>query len=111
MQNQQGITTHLLDRAATLDLEPGVAPQVIGAIYCPDDGVADHTMTTRSGGQSLLWHRLVRSWLGHRPRSQPPAGRLGNDWAAAGPVGPLCLRPLSAIADGSLGISVVDPLR
>ena len=48
MQNQQGIESHLLDAAAVRELEPQLSESVIGAVYCPDDGVADHTQTTRS---------------------------------------------------------------
>lgn len=47
LQNQHGITTQVLDRDAVLQLEPDVSKAVIGALYCPDDGVADHTATTR----------------------------------------------------------------
>lgn len=47
LQNQHGIATQVLDRDAVLQLEPDVSEAVIGALYCPDDGVADHTATTR----------------------------------------------------------------
>ncbi len=47
-QNQQSIPTQLLHRDALLALEPRLAPQVSAALFCPQDGVADHTMTTRS---------------------------------------------------------------
>ena len=48
MQNQQGIESHLLDAAQLRDLEPHLSESVIAAIYCPHDGVADHTATTRA---------------------------------------------------------------
>jgi len=48
LQNQQGIESQLLDAAQTRALEPGLSDKVIAAIYCPKDGVADHTATTRS---------------------------------------------------------------
>jgi sarcosine oxidase subunit beta len=46
-QQQRGIVTEVLDRAAVLALEPDVCDAVSGALYCPDDGIADHTATTR----------------------------------------------------------------
>lgn len=48
LQNQQGIESHLLSAAQTRELEPNLSQDVIAAIYCPKDGVADHTATTRS---------------------------------------------------------------
>ena len=48
LQNQQGIESHLLEAAALRELEPHLSENVIAAIYCPNDGVADHTATTRS---------------------------------------------------------------
>ncbi|MEZ4864778.1 MAG: FAD-binding oxidoreductase [Caldilineaceae bacterium] len=48
MQNQQGIETHFLSQSQTRELEPYVSEQVLGALYCPNDGVADHALTTRS---------------------------------------------------------------
>ncbi|MGH2486282.1 MAG: NAD(P)/FAD-dependent oxidoreductase, partial [Ktedonobacterales bacterium] len=46
-QRQHGIATEVLDRDAVRALEPEVSDTVSGALYCPDDGVADHTATTR----------------------------------------------------------------
>jgi sarcosine oxidase subunit beta len=46
-QRQRGIITELLDRDAVHALEPAVCDAVSGALYCPDDGIADHTATTR----------------------------------------------------------------
>lgn len=47
MQTQQGITSHLLNPAAVHDYEPLINDDVLGAIYCPHDGIADHTATTQ----------------------------------------------------------------
>ena len=48
LQNQQGIESQLLDAAQTRELEPKLSEDVIAAVYCPKDGVADHTATTRA---------------------------------------------------------------
>ena len=48
MQNQQGIESRLLDAGQLRQLEPHISENVTAAIYCPKDGVADHTATTRS---------------------------------------------------------------
>ena len=49
MQNQQGIESHLLDTGQLRELEPHISENVIAAaIYCPKDGVADHSATTRA---------------------------------------------------------------
>jgi sarcosine oxidase subunit beta len=47
LQEQQGIPTQLLDRDAVRALEPAVGDDVIAALFCPLDGVADHTATTQ----------------------------------------------------------------
>ena len=47
-QNRFGVETHLLDAAAVRELEPHVEAGVLGAVYCPEDGHADHTRTTRA---------------------------------------------------------------
>jgi sarcosine oxidase subunit beta len=52
LQQQHGIPTELLDREGVLRLEPYVSDNVIAALYCPDDGVADHTATTRGLAQA-----------------------------------------------------------
>lgn len=46
-QRQRGIATEVLDRDAVRALEPDVCDAVSGALFCPDDGIADHTATTR----------------------------------------------------------------
>ena len=48
LQNQQGIESQWLDAAQVRQLEPNVSDRVVGAVYCPHDGVADHTRTTRA---------------------------------------------------------------
>ena len=48
MQNQQGIESRLLDAGQLRELEPQLSENVIAAIYCPKDGVADHGATTRA---------------------------------------------------------------
>ena len=48
MQNQQGIESRLLDAGQLRQLEPLISENVIAAIYCPKDGVADHSATTRA---------------------------------------------------------------
>ncbi len=52
LQNQQGIESRLLDAAALRELEPGLSENVIAAIFCPRDGVADHSATTRALAQA-----------------------------------------------------------
>jgi len=47
MQNRQGIETELLDAAKLRELEPAINEDVLAALYCPKDGIADHTATTR----------------------------------------------------------------
>ena len=46
-QNQRGIATEILERDAVRALEPDVCDTVSGALFCPNDGIADHTATTR----------------------------------------------------------------
>lgn len=46
LQQQNGIPTELLDRSELRDIEPRIDDGVIGALYCPEDGVANHTATT-----------------------------------------------------------------
>lgn len=48
MQNQQGIESRLLDARQCRELERNLSENIIAAIYCPKDGVADHTATTRA---------------------------------------------------------------
>lgn len=48
VQQHLGVPTEVLDRDRVLELEPGVGPAVRAALYCPLDGSADHTATTRA---------------------------------------------------------------
>ena len=48
LQNQLGTTSHLLHEGEVRQYEPNVGPAVIGAIYCPADGTADHAKTTQA---------------------------------------------------------------
>lgn len=48
LQTALGIACELREGAQVRDLEPGVAEDVRAALYCPGDGVADHTATTRA---------------------------------------------------------------
>ncbi len=52
MQEQQGIPTKLLSTEAVREMEPSLSDRIIAALYCPDDGVADHTATTRGLAQA-----------------------------------------------------------
>jgi sarcosine oxidase, subunit beta len=47
VQEQQGIPTQVIGAAALREIEPDLSERVIAALYCPHDGVADHTATTR----------------------------------------------------------------
>lgn len=69
-QRTLGIPTEVLDRAQVEDLEPDVAETVRAALWCPLDGVADHTATTRAfaaaarqAGAVIRQHSRVRELL------------------------------------------------
>lgn len=47
VQSSFGIETRLIDRTELDKLEPGASDSVAGAVYCPSDGVGDHTGVTR----------------------------------------------------------------
>jgi sarcosine oxidase subunit beta len=47
VQEALGVPTRLLAREEALAMEPELSPSVQGAIYCPNDGVADHGFATR----------------------------------------------------------------
>jgi sarcosine oxidase, subunit beta len=51
-QGQQGIPTQVLGAEAVREIEPDLSGRVIAALYCPKDGVADHTATTRALAQA-----------------------------------------------------------
>ena len=48
LQQQNGIESRWLSQAAVRELEPEISEQITGAIFTPEDGIADHTATTRS---------------------------------------------------------------
>jgi glycine/D-amino acid oxidase-like deaminating enzyme len=48
VQNALGVPSQLLDRAQTLEREPELSGDLIGSVYCPDDGVCDHTFATQA---------------------------------------------------------------
>ncbi len=52
LQSRMGIPSRLLGKEETRELEPAVGDAVCGAVHCPDDGVADHTATTRAYGEA-----------------------------------------------------------
>ncbi|MCB0012136.1 MAG: FAD-binding oxidoreductase [Anaerolineales bacterium] len=48
VQAANGIPSHWLTPAELYDLEPDLRRTMLGALFCPLDGIADHTATTRS---------------------------------------------------------------
>lgn len=53
-QTRFGIPSRLVGRDELAEMEPGLSDAVQCAIFCPLDGVADHTATTRSLAQAAL---------------------------------------------------------
>lgn len=60
VQNALGVPSQLLSRDETLEREPELSGDLIGSVYCPNDGVCDHTFATlafaretRKAGASL----------------------------------------------------------
>lgn len=56
LQNGYGVPTERLTASEVSAMEPGVSDEIVGALYCPNDGIADHTATTRglaSAAESL----------------------------------------------------------
>jgi sarcosine oxidase subunit beta len=47
LQNQSGIETNRLDADGVHEVEPYLSDDIVGALYCPNDGIADHTATTK----------------------------------------------------------------
>lgn len=47
LQTQGGIPSRIVERDELREMEPYLSDRVIAALYCPKDGVADHTATTR----------------------------------------------------------------
>ena len=52
LQNQKGIPSRLVEKEELHKMEPYVSEEIFAALYCPKDGVADHTATTRSLAQA-----------------------------------------------------------
>ena len=48
LQNQKGVSSRLIEKAELHEMEPYLSEGVFAALYCPNDGVADHTATTHS---------------------------------------------------------------
>jgi len=48
LQGHMGIPSRHVARGELLEMEPGLGPDILGAIHCPLDGVADHEATTRA---------------------------------------------------------------
>ena len=48
LQNQNGIESHWLDGDEAREMEPYLSENIRAAIYTPNDGISDHTATTRS---------------------------------------------------------------
>ena len=71
-QERQGIPTQVLTGEEVREMEPYANGTILGATYCPDDGVADHTVTTRNLA------RAARR-LGAVVREQTPVRRLERD--------------------------------
>lgn len=46
LQNHLGIETEMLDAAQVREMEPNAGPGILGGVFCPSDGVSDHTRTT-----------------------------------------------------------------
>ncbi|BAV45775.1 FAD dependent oxidoreductase [Mesorhizobium loti] len=47
-QNALGVPSQLLSRDETREREPELSGDLIGSIYCPNDGVCDHTFATQA---------------------------------------------------------------
>ena len=47
MQNQQGIQSEWVNREWLQEIEPEVSRNILAAVHCPLDGIADHTATTK----------------------------------------------------------------
>lgn len=48
LQNRMGVETQVLDAAEVRELEPEAEADIVGGVYCPLDGVSDHTATTKA---------------------------------------------------------------
>lgn len=59
MQNQQSIPTQSIKEGQLRDMEPNLGPAVKEALFCPLDGIADHTATTRAYAQAAAAHGAI----------------------------------------------------
>ena len=48
LQDRMGLPSRMLNATELRDLEPHISDSAIAAIWCPGDGVADHTATTKA---------------------------------------------------------------
>ncbi|MGO4671044.1 NAD(P)/FAD-dependent oxidoreductase [Bosea sp. 2RAB26] len=61
-QSSLGTPSEVLTRDEALAREPELAPGIVGAIYCPNDGVGDHTFATRQfAAQATKAGALIRT--------------------------------------------------
>ncbi|GAB3561666.1 NAD(P)/FAD-dependent oxidoreductase [Spelaeicoccus albus] len=49
-QTRLGVNTTYLEGDRLFELEPELSPSVVGALYCPEDGTANHTYATQQFG-------------------------------------------------------------
>lgn len=54
VQRRLGIPTEVLDADAVRKREPNVGDAVTGAVYCPNDGIVDHTRATRGLAEAAV---------------------------------------------------------
>lgn len=47
LQNANGVESEVIGADRLREMEPEVSDAIDGALYCPNDGIADHTATTR----------------------------------------------------------------
>jgi len=47
VQSELGVSTKRLDAETVQETEPHISDDIVGALYCPNDGIADHTATTK----------------------------------------------------------------
>ncbi|WP_411967625.1 NAD(P)/FAD-dependent oxidoreductase [Haloferax sp. YSSS75] len=72
VQSELGVETRVLSKERVAELEPHVSDDVVGALYCPNDGVADQTATTRGLARTAVE-------LGATIREQTPVRGLELD--------------------------------
>ncbi|WP_411964976.1 NAD(P)/FAD-dependent oxidoreductase [Haloferax sp. YSMS24] len=72
VQSELGVETRVLSKERVAELEPHVSDDVVGALYCPNDGVADQTATTRGLARAAVE-------LGATIREQTPVRGLELD--------------------------------